>query len=185
MNKLKASLIFCIVVTLLATSIISALAAPLDLAERVKVVINNKTGFAVTLSLTGPEKTTLKVGVGKNNFELLPGTYKYTYQQCGKNSGTFSVKKAGDTLTLPKCTNIGEDEVRVVIVNQTDGTLYFVFSGRANYRFTVPPGKTKVMMGVGKYTYTATGNACGVAVNQQGNLNVKGALNWTWTCAKD
>ncbi len=172
---------------LLFTTVAPALAAGAQLAEKVQVQFQNKTGAAVRLTLTGQATVSFNLGTGKTKADLEIGTYRYSYEACGKtNTGTFKVKKAGDNLTLPKCAGGGgaggTKAVTLTIQNQTDGTLYFVFTGPKTYYLTAPVGKTKFTFEAGKYSWTMSGNACGSYSTDAGNLNVKGNTNWRWYC---
>lgn len=172
---------------LLLTTIAPAFAADSLAADKVQVQFQNKTGAAVRLSLTGAATVSFNLATGKTKAELAPGTYRFSYEACGKtNAGTFKVKKAGDNLTLPKCAGGGgaggTKTVTLIIQNQTDGTLYFVFTGPKTYYLTVPVGKTRFTFEAGKYNWTMSGTACGGYGTDAGTLNVKGNTNWRWFC---
>ncbi len=67
-----------------------------------KLVVNNKTGKAVDLSLQGPATYKLSIKPGKETFPVQPGRYLYIYKACGKKfNGALVVPELGFTLTLP------------------------------------------------------------------------------------
>jgi hypothetical protein len=173
---------------LLFTTIAPAFAADSQAADKVQVQFQNKTGAAVRLRLTGAATVSFNLGTGKTKAELAPGTYRFSYEACGKtNTGTFKVKKAGDNLTLPKCTGGGGSGGTKTIVlsvrNDTDQALYFVFVGPKTYYLTVQSGQTsKLTMEAGKYNYTLSGSGCGGYSVDTGNLNLKGNFKWRWYC---
>lgn len=187
MRPTKRLTILLLTFFLLLTTVAPALAAPNLAGEKAQVVFQNKTGGTVRITLTGPATVSLNLSTGKTLADLQVGTYKYSYSACEKtNTGTFSVRASGDTLTLPKCTGGGgggTSTAQLVIQNKTDGTLYFVFTGPKTYYVTAPAGsKTKVDMVAGKYTYTVRGTACGSYNEQDGKITVKGSRSWTWYC---
>ena len=47
-----------------------------------KLVLNNKTGQAVTVTLTGPATYTFTLQPGKTSQDVKPGKYRYSYQAC-------------------------------------------------------------------------------------------------------
>lgn len=184
MRFLQRSVAILLITVFAFTSVAPALAS-VDQADTVQVTLQNKTGAAVRLTLTGPTTVSLNLATGKTKANMAVGTYKYSYEACGKtNTGTFKVKSNGDNLTLPKCKggSGGTKTVTLVIHNKTDGTLYFVFTGPQSYRATVPPGKTKLTMAQGTYQYTISGNACGSYFSFSDTLKLKNSLVWTWYC---
>jgi hypothetical protein len=165
---------------ILFTTVAPALAAP-EVKDTFTVNLQNKTGSSVRITLTGPQTVYLTLSIGKNKAELLPGTYRYSYDACGKtNTGNFKVIKAGATLTLPKCkTGGGAGEGKQKISNNTGGTLTIILSGPKNYTFYVETGKSQITIVKGKYNYTIYG--CGGAV-LTGSRKLPGGGNWVFWC---
>lgn len=153
-------------------------------ASTVQLIVNNKTGAKVTLTLTGPSKYTLTINTGKNKVQVAPGKYKYSYKACDKtNTGNVKVQKSGDTLALaacPKTAAAGEKTVTVTINNKTGGGMTLVLSGPANYRFSLAPGTTKITVLPGKYNYTVYG--CGGA-SKSGTQKLNAGFKWSWWCS--
>lgn len=183
-HRIFAVLVAC---TLLFSTVAPAFAANSQAADKVQVQFQNKTGAPVRISLTGPASVSLNLGTGKTKAELTPGTYKFSYEACGKtNTGTFKVRKNGDTLTLPKCaggSSGGTKTVSLWIRNDTDKALYFVFTGPKTYYFTVLSGETgKFTVEAGKYAYTLSGYGCGGYSEENGTLNLKKDFKWYWYC---
>lgn len=183
----KRFTICLVALVMLVSTVAPAFAAPEALATG-QVQFQNKTGAEVRITLTGATTLAYNLGTGKTKVDVPVGTYKYSYVACDKtNTGTLKVKTSGASLTLPKCANAGsgggDKTVKLVIQNQTDGTLYFTFTGPATYYVTAPPGKkTKVDMLPGKYTYVVSGTACGSYSSETDSLNLKNGLNWRWFC---
>lgn len=143
---------------LLLTAVTPAVAAP-QLADKVPVQFQNKTGASIVITLTGPTTVYLTLNTGKTKSELIPGTYHYSYFACDKtNTGTFKAK-TGATLTLPKCKKSGGGSGKITVKNATDGTITIYLIGPKNYVFYVPIGTTKLDVVRGKYSFTAYG--CG------------------------
>lgn len=74
----------------------------------------------------------------------------------------------------------GGNAIIFLIENKTDGTIFFTFTGPQTYRVTAPPGKTKVEMISGKYTFTARGTGCGGGWDDTGKINVRTGYYWRW-----
>jgi hypothetical protein len=165
---------------ILFTTVAPAIAAP-EVKDTYSVNLQNKTGSSVRITLTGPQTVYLTLQTGKNKAELLPGTYRYSYDACGKtNTGNFKVNKAGATLTLPKCKTGGggSGEVKVKINNLTGGTMTLVLTGPKNYTFYIQSGRQQITVMKGTYTYTMY-TVCGTAT---GTEKIKGSYQWTWWC---
>jgi hypothetical protein len=118
---------------------------------------------------------------------LTPGTYKYSYQACGRTfTGTWKVNRNLVTLRIGPCrskdTKAGGALISFLIENNTGGTIYFKFTGPETYKVTVPPGKTKIEMISGKYSFSANGNGCDGRWDDTGKINVRTGYYWRWFC---
>jgi hypothetical protein len=60
-----------------------------------KVVVNNRTGGALTLRLSGPQSYSWTIPPGKTTFKVISGTYSFTAYGCGGASKSGSVKIKG------------------------------------------------------------------------------------------
>jgi hypothetical protein len=142
--------------------------------EGAKLVIDNKTGAALTVELSGPRSYTLTAAPGKSQNPVEAGKYRYSYKACGATkTGSITISAKGGKLAIPKCVMAG-----VTIVNDTGSTLYINLNGPATFNFTVGTGKTKVSVIKGKYNYSVSG-ACG---SKSGVMNLKKGDVWTWWC---
>jgi len=148
-----------------------------------KLVLNNKTGQTVVITLNGPVIYTLTLQPGKTSQDVKPGKYRYTYEACqGKKSGTVVVKKNGTLLTLaacPKNKKTSSKEVNVKIKNDTGGNVWLHLIGPDTYDFTLLSGKSTITVLKGKYTYTAYG--CGGG-SISGTKQLGGNLEWRFWC---
>lgn len=148
----------------------------------IQVFYQNKTGGVVRINLVGPNTVWLTLPAGKTKGELPAGTYQYSYQNCGETvEGRFIVKKKGNTLKLTKCKTEKNDgkTVKVVINNQTWGTLTIYLTGPENYTFYLGTGKTNIDVSSGKYQYTVYG--CGTSL--AGIKNFRGGKSqWQFWC---
>ncbi len=166
---------------LVFTAVAPAMAAPDTLKDKVPVQFQNKTGGSVVITLTGPATVYLTLNTGKTKSELIPGTYKYSYNACGTTlTGTFKAKN-GATLTLPKCKTGGgsANEGKQKISNNTGGTLTMILSGPHSYTFYVATGTSQISLIKGNYNYTIYG--CGGAV-LTGTRKLPGGGNWMFWC---
>lgn len=169
--------------TLLLATLVPAIASDSFAADKVKVQIQNKTGEQVRIALTGPATYAFTLSTGKNSVEVVLGRYSYSYKACDGQTiiGKFNVKKAGATLTLPKCkqTKLGGAEVKIAIKNITQGPITIYLSGPQTYAFTFGTGTSKMTIFPGKYSYTVYG--CGTM--NSGTMNFKGSGKvWTFWC---
>jgi hypothetical protein len=178
-SKVLFSTLLALVI--LFTTVAPAIAAP-EVKDTYTVNLQNKTGSSVRITLTGPQTVYLTLTTGKNKAELLPGTYRYSYDACGKtNTGNFKVNKAGATLTLPKCKTGGgggAGTVKVKINNKTGGTMTMVLTGPQTYTFYIQPGRQQITVQKGTYTYTVY-TVCGSAT---GTEKLNGGGIWEWWC---
>jgi hypothetical protein len=171
MKKINLIIAFVLVSLLLSAWRSPGLAGK---TEGTKLVIDNKTGAALTVTLTGPRNYTLTAAPGKSQNPIEPGKYRYSYKACGAaKTGSITVAAKGGKLAIAKCV-----KAVVTIVNDTGGTLYINLSGTAVFNFTVGTGKTKVNVIKGKYDYSVSG-ACG---SQTGVINLKKGVVWKWWC---
>ena len=148
-----------------------------------KLVLNNKTGETIQITLTGPMTYTFTLQPGKTSQDVKPGKYRYTYKACqGEKKGTVEVKKNGTLLVLaacPKNQKTGSGEAKVKIKNDTGGTIWLNLSGPANYNFTLAPGKTTITVLKGKYNFTIYG--CGGG-SSTGTQQLKDNMEWRFWC---
>ena len=130
----KANLItaFVIIALLLATWI----TRPGWGEGRAKLVIDNKTGAALTVELTGPRSYTFTAAPGKSQNPVEPGKYRYSYKACGATKPALTIAVKGGKLAIAKCVMAG-----VTIVNDTGGTLYINLNGPAS--LISPSGRVK------------------------------------------
>lgn len=148
------------------------------------LIVNNKTGESFYLVLNGPANYNWSIQPGKQTFSILPGKYKYTYKACGgtPKNGTVVVKKNNHTLVLAVCRQqktVADATVNVQIQNKTGGYITINLTGPATYRFNQPPGKSKIAVIKGQYSYTAWG--CGGA-NITGKMKLGAGRVWTFWC---
>jgi hypothetical protein len=153
-------------------------------AATLQLVINNKTGATVNLSLKGPAGSyTWTVKSGKSTFSVASGQYKYSYKACDKQvTGTVNVKKNGQVLSLPACSKKGTKAagtVNVKVRNNTGGYVQLNLTGPATYTFSIAPGSSTINVIKGKYQYTAWG--CGGS-SISGTKQLGGGSTWTWWC---
>jgi hypothetical protein len=150
-----------------------------------KLVLNNKTGQVVKITLSGPVTYTFTLQPGKTSQDVKPGKYRYSYQACqGEKKGTLEVKKNGTLLTLaacPKNKKPGGGEVTVKIKNDTGGTVWLTLTGPANYNFTLNPGRSTITVLKGKYSYKIYGCGGGTAT---GTRQIGNNLEWRFWCTK-
>lgn len=172
--------VFAVLVSLLLTALspapalANASAAPADPQNGSKLMIDNKSGAQVTVTLTGPRTYTFLVGPGKTNQIIDRGKYKYEFVACGATKkGTLSATPSAVKLAIPKCVTSN-----VTVQNETGSNLFLTLSGTGNYSFTLAPGKTKIQVNKGKYEYRVSG-ACGT---KTGTINLGKRMVWRWWC---
>lgn len=136
------------------------------------LTVDNKSGGAVLITLTGSKYYSFTAPTGKNAFPIEAGTYTISYRACGALvTTTFTTNKKGWTLKLT-C-------VSITIVNLSSGTLGLQLSGTANYYFSLPTGKTVITILPGTYTYTGS-LSCGT--NSGSYTFKKKNTLWWWGC---
>ncbi len=148
-----------------------------------KLVLNNKTGETIKITLTGPMTYTFTLQPGKTSQDVKPGKYRYTYKAClGEKKGTVEVKKNGTLLTLAACPKNQKNksgDVTVKIKNDTGGTVWLTLSGPMAYNLSLPAGRSTITVLRGKYTYKAYG--CGGA-SISGTKQLGGNNEWRFWC---
>lgn len=144
-----------------------------------QLTVNNKTGASFYLTLTGPKTYTFNIPNGKSNYSVDQGLYDVSYFACGgQQTTTVNVKKKGATLTLTCTAKKTGKEIAITINNKMGGNLILTLTGPTNYQFTLPPGKTKIFVAKGTYSYTGWG-PCG---STSGTIDITYKATWTWWC---
>jgi hypothetical protein len=147
-------------------------------ASPMKMLVQNKTGLTVNLTLTGPTLYNLTIPPGKSTQLLLPGLYTYSHMACGKKvTAKINFKTANQQLVLKACPNI--KMAKVTIQNNTGGYLTLYLNGPVVYNFTLKAGKTVITVRQGTYKYTAWG--CGGA-SDSGTKKLRNGVSWRWFC---
>jgi len=119
--------------------------------ETVKFKIINKSEEPLRVTLQGPRTYYLNATVGTNKYDLLPGTYTYSYIAYGTyTEGNLDITKDGIQL------RIASQAVRVRINNKTGVPLTLRLQGPQSKNVTVEPGKTKIEVWKGSYDYSYT-----------------------------
>lgn len=183
--KGKLFLIVVMLAVMLSGWMPGATVQPAQAAESdtLSLLINNKTGEIIQLTLMGPATYTFTLQVGKSTQQVLPGKYKYQYFACeGKKTGTFTISKNGKLLVLAACSKNQKQkskEIKVRIDNRTGGVVWLNLVGPASYQFSLKPGSSVIWVIKGKYTYTAFG--CGGA-STSGTRKLNSGMLWSWYC---
>jgi hypothetical protein len=139
-----------------------------------KLIVDNKSGGELVLTLSGPRSYSFTAAKGKNVFYVEPGKYSYTYKACGANrDGSIVISGKGGKLPIAKCVM-----ATVTMVNDTGGSFYLTITGTASYQLTIPTGKSKINVLKGKYEYRVSGS-CG---STSGTINLRKGLVWKWWC---
>lgn len=148
-----------------------------------RLVLNNKTGETVTVTLSGPMTYTFTLQPGKNTQDVKPGKYRYAYEACqGEKKGTVEVNKNDKLLTLAACPKNQKNksgEVNVKIKNDTGDAVWLTLTGPGTYNLSLPAGRSTITVLRGKYTYTAYG--CGGA-SLSGSKQLGGNIEWRFWC---
>lgn len=181
--KGKLFLIVVMLAVMLSGWVPGATLQPAQAAENdtLSLLIINKTGETIQLTLVGPATYTFTLQAGKSTQQVLPGKYKYQYFACqGKKTGTFTISKDGKKLLLASCSKNQKSKLaRVKIDNRTGGFVWLNLVGPATYQFSLKPGKSEIWVIKGKYTYTAFG--CGGA-SVSGTRKLNSGMLWSWYC---
>jgi hypothetical protein len=147
--------------------------------DSVKVVVENKSGSAGQLTLSGPQRYTFDLKAGKNRLEVEKGVYSYSFFGCGRYTyGTFNANKTNAKLTVDCVSTVDTGLVSLKVNNRSGKEFTMILSGTAYYYFTVKIGANVFQVKPGQYTYThyaCTDEETGkVSVNAKGaNLNIK------------
>lgn len=173
--------VFTVLLSLLLTTLSPApalgagSAAPAQPAEGSKLMIDNKSGSQVTVTLRGPKTYTFVAPPGKTNQIIARGKYQYEYVACGGTKrGSLSAAPSAVKLLIPKCVT-----ANVSIQNETSSNIFLTLTGAGNYSFTLAPGKTKIQVNKGKYEYRVSG-ACG---SKTGTINLGKRMVWRFWCS--
>lgn len=122
----------------------------------------------------------------------------------GKNISQVNLYKEGDTFTLEAtATNSqgtasasitltdtcerpkeeeeeeeenGENQIPILVNNNTGGTLVINLNGPTTYKFSIPPGQQTIYVIPGTYSYK--GRACGDAIKGTVDLSFENELTW-------
>ena len=182
MRIIKRGLLAVMALVLLASS-----AAPAAAAGTIHIQFQNNTGSRVWLYLSGPASYSLALTVGKTSADVLQGKYSYSYQACGTTiTGTFNVRKNGDSLTLSKCGNTTSrsDMVRIKIQNKTGFQVRITLTAQTSYAYTINMGNSATDEVVpGRYTYSY--QSCGKTVTGKFQAQKNGATLTLPKCGKD
>lgn len=177
MKQLKQSFVFGLAALLLVVSAVPAFAAPRT--DAVDLVVQNKTGASVQLTLKGPTDTTVNVAGKQTKVEVVPGDYTYQYVACGRtNRGTLTVSDAPSPLVLKKCANALTSTFTVA--NHTGDAFILKLVGKQTYSFWIGTGNTQITLLVGGYQFSS--NACGA--NEKGKFKASAyrATPWVFEC---
>ena len=139
-----------------------------------ELVVNNLTGTAFYMTLTGPQTYSVHVLAGKNTFVVVKGEYTMAYFACGaQQTKEVNVKKGGASIKLVCETDKGSSgkTPKLTIDNKT-GPFYINFTGPKTYSFYAPTGKTDFEVEPG--TYEISYYACGAQITDTIVVKKKG-----------
>jgi hypothetical protein len=172
MNKRRWFGLLLLGVLLFASSIPAGAADPVPTAP---LVINNRSGFFIPVSLKGPQDYSFDAPREWSTKRIQKGVYHYTYNACGdKRKGAFEVTPSGARLVIYPCRT-----VNVRIVNHTGDRLGLSLLGPMNYFYSLPVGATTIKVLPGIYQFT--GYAC--AKTTSGSMKLtSGGRTWEWDC---
>ncbi len=139
-----------------------------------ELVVNNLTGTAFYMTLTGPQTYSVHVLAGKNTFVVVKGEYTLAYFACGaEQTKEVNVKKGGASIKLVCETDKGSSgkTPKLTIDNKT-AAFYITFTGPKSYSFYAPPGKTDFEVEPG--TYEISYYACGAQISETIVVKKKG-----------
>ena len=129
--------------------------------------IHNNTNDVVKLTLTGPKKYSLTLQPGKVYKEVLEGTYKYSYNACGKKfTGSVTVKNSATWLRIKNCRGpfssaLWWTDAKFVVISRSSVKVMLKLVGPRKYNLRVDRGRYPFSwLLTGTYTYSYT--ACGV-----------------------
>ena len=135
MKKVKVVLGFLVIVLLLggwspmppAPGLMSGNSAAVAASGDPELVVNNLTGAAFYMTMTGPQTYSVHVLAGKNTFIVAKGVYALSYFACGaQQAKEVNVKKSGASIKLT-CDSAGKSDtgaVQLTITNKTGASFY-------------------------------------------------------------
>ena len=170
--------ILILVLCLLAVDMGVANAAEQSATGPIQVYVQNKSGLEIRINLSGPTNVWATLPLGRTSLELSAGVHRYSYWACSQTiTGTFIVKKKGDTLKLEKCTSASagtnSSHVQVNFQNKTGEALRIQLIGPQTFWFTLASGKTSQDLPLGTYRYSYS--YCGETVTGTFNIKKKNA----------
>ncbi len=138
-----------------------------------ELVVNNLTGTAFYMTLTGPQTYSVHVLAGKNTFIVVKGEYTMVYFACGaQQTKEVNVKKGGASIKLT-CDKPKTGKTPKLSVDNKAGPVYISITGPKAYSFYAPTGKTDFEMEQG--TYEVSYFACGAQITDTITVKKKGA----------
>jgi len=143
-------------------------------ADSVRVIVDNKSGAAGKLTLSGPERYSFDLKAGKNRLEVEKGIYSYSFYGCGRYTyGTFNVNKNNAKLTVDCASTVDAGMATLKINNRSGKEFTITLTGTAYYYFTVKVGANVFQVKPGQYIYSHS--ACTDTETGKLNVNAKGA----------
>lgn len=140
----------------------------------VRVVVDNKSDSAGKLTLSGPQYYSFDLKIGKNRFNVVSGTYNYTFFGCGSyHYGSFNATQNNAKLALDCEAAAGTETIPFKINNQSGEEFSLTLTGDGYYRFTVKKGANAFEIKKGQYTYSY--NACDQDESGKLKMKAKGA----------
>ncbi|GEM_PF-3273535 len=146
----------------------------------VELVINNKSGKTLEITLLGEKNYFVTATSGKHRLDVIKGTYQMSYYDCGQlNISNVAIKREDTEIKILTCAQIaaGADPVKTggeitlgtkvpkgsvvfVINNKTDRpTTFSLISPVEVTTYNALLGRTKVVVPIGEYGYAYY--ACG------------------------
>lgn len=167
--KIKSILVFVVAAALMMSSI------PASAADgSVKIVVDNKSDSAGKLTISGPQYYSFDLKAGKNRFNVVSGTYSYSFFGCGRYQyGSFDAARNNARLTLDCQAAAGAEMVPLKVNNQSGSEFTLTLSGDGYYRFTIKKGANAFEIKAGQYSYSY--DACGSQESGKLKSNAKGA----------
>ena len=142
--------------------------------------IANKSGSDLQISLQGKIPYFLAAAAGNSRHVVRRGTYDYSYYACGKwQSGELKIDSNAYEFKIPSCNTATGGGVKVIIVNDTHGTITLHLTGPQEYWFYIGPGRETVEVVKGTYDYTVWG--CGGA-SASGSKKINSKSEWRFWC---
>jgi hypothetical protein len=180
---MKKRILFSILIVVLLCSVMAPAVTAKAAGGEVKLTVINKTKTDVPMRLSGPGSYTIDGHGAKFKLSVLPGTYSYSYQACGRTFyGTLVVAK-GTKLVLPACppSDNSRELTSFTVQNNTSGLLTLVLKAKGiTYTFSLGTGPHVITVQKAQYKYAVKGCSGGA---KKGITNLTGYLRtWTWTC---